>query len=324
MCPSDLEYLPQGSGRKSSHFPRGDAMACARANGLDIEYDTFGQREDPPILLIMGLSAQMIAWPTDFCQMLASSGHFVVRFDNRDAGLSSKLEHLGVPDIMKIMAAFQEKKPVQAPYTLSDMALDVLGLMDALDLDKAHICGLSMGGMIAQVMAIEHPERMVSLISMESTTGEPDLPPAKPEARDALFRAPPPDREGYIAHMIRVFRSFAGGSNAFDEALERELSGLAYDRALYPFGFVRQLAAVLASGGRRAALRSVSVPALVIHGADDPLLPVEHAKDTADAIPQARLLVVKGLGHGFSYPTLWQGIVNAIAGHTAATGQDAP
>lgn len=296
-------------------------MVRAQGNGIDIEYDTFGIREDPPVLLIMGLGAQLIAWHTDFCQMLASSGHFVVRFDNRDVGLSSKMDLLGVPDITRIMVALQEGKPVRAPYTLSDMALDVLGLMNALDLKKAHLCGLSMGGMIAQIMAIEHPERMLSLISMESTTGEPDLPPAQPEARNALLTAPPQDREGYIAHMIRVFRSFAGGSSAFDEAMEKELVGMAYDRSLYPLGFVRQLAAVLASGGRRKALSSVSVPALVIHGADDPLLPLEHGKDTADAIPHAKLLVVGGLGHGFSYPTLWQGIVKVIAEHTAGIGQ---
>ena len=298
-------------------------MARAQCNGLEIEYETFGTREDSPILLIMGLSAQMIAWHTDFCQMLASAGHFVVRFDNRDVGLSSKMEHLGVPDIAEIMAALQEKKPVRAPYTLSDMALDVLGLMDALDLERAHICGLSMGGMIAQTMAIEHPGRMLSLVSMESTTGEPGLPAAQPEAGSALFSAPPLDREGYIAHMIRVFRSFAGGSSAFDEEMEKTLIGMAYDRSLYPLGFVRQLAAVLASGGRREAIRSVSVPALVIHGADDPLLPLEHGKDTADAIPHAKLLVVKGLGHGFSYPTLWQGIVEAISEHTAGIDQAA-
>jgi pimeloyl-ACP methyl ester carboxylesterase len=292
-------------------------MARVKCNGIEIEYDTFGKQEDRPILLIMGLSAQMIAWHTDFCRMLAADGHFVVRFDNRDVGLSSKMEDLGVPDIMKVMALHQEGKPVEAPYQLSDMALDLLGLMDALDLEKAHICGLSMGGMIAQTLAIEHPERVLSLISMESTTGEPDLPPAKPEPAGALFTAPPMDREGYIAHMARVFRAFSGGSDAFDEAMERELSAIAFDRSLYPLGFVRQFSAILASGGRREALKTVTVPALVIHGADDPLLPLEHGKDTADAIPGARLLVVEGLGHGFSYPHLWKGIVAAITEHTA-------
>ena len=296
-------------------------MARVQGNGIEIEYDSFGKREDRPILLIMGLNAQMIAWHPDFCRMLAASGHFVVRFDNRDTGLSSKLEHLGVPDIMKVMAAHQEGKPVEAPYKLSDMALDLLGLMDALELRKAHICGLSMGGMIAQTLAIEHPERMLSLISMESTTGEPDLPPPKPEPAQALFTAPPMDREGYIAHMIRVFRAFSGGSDAFDEDMERKLACMAYDRSLYPIGFVRQFSAILASGGRRQALRTVSVPTLVIHGADDPLLPLEHGKDTADAIPGAKLFVVKGLGHGFSYPVLWKSIVTAIAEHTAGVSQ---
>ncbi len=296
-------------------------MARVPCNGIEIEYDTFGKPEDRPILLIMGLNAQMIAWHSDFCGMLAASGHFVVRFDNRDAGLSTKMEGLGVPDITKAMAAHQEGKPVEAPYLLSDMALDLLGLMDALDLEKAHICGLSMGGMIAQTMAIEHPERLLSLISMESTTGERDLPPAKPEPAQALFTAPPMDREGYIAHMVRVFHAFSGGSSAFDETMERELAAMAYDRSLYPFGFVRQFSAILASGGRREALKTVSVPTLVIHGADDPLLPLEHGRDTADAIPGARFLALEGLGHGLSYPALWESIVTAIAGHTASTSR---
>jgi pimeloyl-ACP methyl ester carboxylesterase len=292
-------------------------MARAQCNGIELEYDTFGESEDRPIMLIMGLNSQMIAWHVDFCRMLADSGHFVVRFDNRDVGLSTKMEDLGMPDISKVMAAHEEGKSVEAPYLLSDMASDLLGLMDALGLAKAHICGLSMGGMIAQTFAIEHRERILSLISMESTTGERDLPPAKPEPAQALFTGPPADREGYIEHMIRVFRAFAGNSNRFDEAMERDLCALAYDRSLYPFGFVRQFSAILASGGRREALKTVSVPALVIHGADDPLLPLEHGKDTADAIPGAKLLVVEGLGHGLSYPSLWKPIVAAIAEQTA-------
>lgn len=292
-------------------------MTRIAANGIDIEYDTFGDRNSTPMLLIMGLSSQMVAWPEAFCRKLAQSGHWVVRFDNRDVGLSSKLENAGVPDLMDIMTAHQQGRAVEAPYTLSDMAADAVGLMDALKLEKTHVCGLSMGGMIAQVMAIEYPQRVSSLISMESSTGDPALPPAKPEAMEAMLSPPPPDRDGYIQHIVKVFRAFSGGSDKFDEILERKLSGDSYDRSFYPVGFIRQLAAVIASGDRTGNLASVTAPTLVIHGADDPLVPIAHGRATAKAVPGAKLLEVEGLGHGISYPALWNEIVAAITQHTA-------
>ncbi len=291
-------------------------MPAVFANGITIEYDTFGTDGSRPLLLIMGLAGQLIAWPKEFCEKLAANGHFVIRFDNRDIGLSTKLESAEGPDIMELMAALQGQKPLRAPYSLSDMADDAFGLMDALGLEKAHVCGLSMGGMIAQTMAIERPERLHSLICMESSTGEPDLPPAKSEAMEAFMTAPPIDREGYIRHMGRALRAFAGQSDHYDQKLEEETAAMAYDRSFYPMGFVRQLAAIMVSGGRRRALRTVSVPTLVIHGADDALVPLQHGQDTAAAIPGAKLLVVEGLGHGLSYPALWDQIVEAIANHT--------
>ena len=297
-------------------------MTRAAANGIDIEYDTFGDKNGSPLLLIMGLSSQMLAWPESFCQKLAQNGHWVLRFDNRDVGLSSKIEAVGVPDLMAAMAAHQQGQPVGAPYTLSDMAADAVGLMDALKLEKAHVCGLSMGGMIAQVMAIEHSRRVLSLISMESTTGDPTLPPAKPEAVEAMLSPPPQDRDGYILHTAEVFRAFSGGSDKFDETLEKELSANSYDRSFYPLGFIRQLAAILASGDRTQSLASVTAPTLVIHGAADPLVPLAHGRATARAIPGAKLLVVEGLGHGMAYPALWDQIVGAIRQHTrGAAGQ---
>ena len=292
-------------------------MTRVAVNGIDIEYDTFGDRNSTPMLLIMGLSSQMIAWPEAFCRKLARSGHWVVRFDNRDVGLSSKLENAGVPDLMDIMTAYQQGRAVEAPYTLSDMAADAVGLMDALNLGKTHVCGLSMGGMIAQVMAIEYPQRVSSLISMESSTGDPALPPARPEAMEAMLSAPPPDRDGYIHHIVEVFRAFSGESDKFDETLERRISADSYDRSFYPVGFVRQLAAVIASGDRTGNLASVTAPTLVIHGADDPLVPIAHGRATAKAVPGAKLLEVKGLGHGISYPALWNEIITAITQHTA-------
>jgi len=300
-------------------------MTRAAANGIDIEYDTFGDKNGTPLLLIMGLSSQMVAWPESFCKKLAQNGHWVLRFDNRDIGLSSKIEAVGVPDLMAAMAAYQQGLPVDAPYTLSDMAADAVGLMDALKLEKAHVCGLSMGGMIAQVMAIEYPRRVLSLISMESSNGDPTLPPAKPEAMEAMLSPPPQDRDGYIQHAVEVFRAFAGGSDKFDETLEKELSANSYDRSFYPFGFIRQLAAILASGNRTQSLASVTAPTLVIHGADDPLVPLAHGRATARAIPGAKLLVLEGLGHGMAYPALWDEIVDAITQHTsAASGRERP
>jgi len=173
--------------------------------------------------------------------------------------------------------------------------------------------------MIAQTMAIEHPGRVLSLISMESSTGEAELPDPSPEAREAMFSFPPLEREANIKHRTGVFRAFSGGSDKFDEAIERELSARSYDRCFYPKGFVRQFAAILASGGRKEALKSVSVPTLVIHGGQDPLVPPEHGRATAKAIQGAELLVVKGLGHGLSYPALWDEIVRAITAHTKAS-----
>jgi len=292
-------------------------MTHTTANGIDIEYDTFGDRNGSPLLLIMGLSSQMVAWPESFCRKLARSGHWVLRFDNRDVGLSSKIEGVGLPDLMAAMAAHLQGQPVAAPYTLSDMAADAVRLMDALKLENAHVCGLSMGGMIAQVMALEYPQRVTSLISMESSTGDPTLPSADPQAMEAMLSPPPQDRAGYIQHAVEVFRAFSGGSDKFDETLEKELSANSYDRSFYPAGFVRQLAAILASGDRTESLASVTAPTLVIHGASDPLVPLAHGRATARAIPGAKLLVIEGLGHGIAYPTLWDEIVDAITQHTS-------
>ncbi len=293
-------------------------MPTARTNGIDIVYETFGKTGNRPLILIMGIGSQMVTWPVAFCEKLAKAGHFVVRFDNRDAGLSTKLDDAGIPNIWEVVAAVEAGSQVNVPYRLSDMAADTLGLMDALKIKKAHIGGLSMGGMIAQTMAIEHQDRVISLISMESTTGEPGLPGASPEVREVLLKLPPTEREAYIQHMVHVHRLFAGDSTKYDEATQRELSALSYDRSSYIAGFARQFAAIVASGGRKKALASVRVPTLVIHGADDTLFPREHGQDTADAIKGAKFLLVQGLGHGTAYPGLWDEIVAAIAAHTKA------
>jgi pimeloyl-ACP methyl ester carboxylesterase len=292
-------------------------MAQVAANNIRLEYDTFGPRDGRPLFLIMGLASQMVGWPPDFCDKLVDRGHFVIRFDNRDVGLSSKIEEGGVPSIEAILAgSLLEGGDVDAPYTLSDMAADTRELIRALGIPRAHVCGISMGGMIAQTLAIEHPECVAGLISLESSTGEPGLPPPKPEAAQVLFQPPPADREGYIDHMATVFRTFAGGSPLFDEALQREILSLAFERCYYPLGFLRQMAAIMVSGSRRERLGSVKAPTLVIHGSLDPLVLPEHGRATAEAVPGAELHMVEGLGHGIAFPRLWDEIVLQISDHT--------
>lgn len=292
-------------------------MATAKANGIEIAYETFGQRSDKPLLLIMGLATQMVGWPAGFCRQLAAAGHWVVRFDNRDIGRSTKMAALGVPDLKQLMDALQNGQSVQSPYTLSDMAADTAGLMDALGLPSAHICGMSMGGMIGQIMAIEMPQRVTSLTSMMSTTGEPDLPPSTPAAQQAMLSTPPSGRSEYQLYLAELCRVFADDSPAYDAALQQTLAGQVFDRGMYPMGFVRQMAAILAARGRRRALGAVRTPTLVIHGTHDTVAPAAHGQDTARAIPGARLLMIEGLGHGLAFPGLWPEMIAAIARHTA-------
>ena len=293
-------------------------MPNIRANGIDIEYETFGKPDNRPLVLIMGIASQMVYWPMEFCEKLVAAGHFVIRFDNRDVGLTTKLDDAGIPNIWEALASVRAGRQFNAPYRLSDMAMDTVGLMDSLNIEKAHVCGISMGGMIAQTIAIEHQQRVRSLISMESTTGEPGLPPSKPGVAEALIKPAPAEREAYIQYMIEVFRLFAGGSKKFEEDCQRVMSGLSYDRSFHPAGFARQFTAILTSKSRRKGLASVHVPALVIHGDEDTLFPWMHGKDTADAITGAKFLIIKGLGHGMAYPSLWDEIVEAITAHTKA------
>jgi pimeloyl-ACP methyl ester carboxylesterase len=288
----------------------------AICNGITIEYETIGSDKDRPLLLIAGLASQMVIWPDEFCRRLAAEGHFVIRFDNRDTGLSSKIESGGIPDVASVMAAAQSGQPVAAPYTLSDMAADAVGLMDALGFDRAHVCGLSMGGMIAQTMAIESPGRVASLVSIMSSTGQPGLPGPTPEAMQAMMSVPPWERSAYIRYLKEVYRTFAGGSPAFDGEMAADIAARAYDRSFYLMGFSRQLAAVFASGSRLEALGRVGAPTLVIHGDVDPLVPAEHGRATAAAIPGARFVLIEGLGHGLTFPALWDEMIAAISTHT--------
>ncbi len=287
-------------------------MPRAQTNGIEIEYEEFGDPSRPPVLLIMGLGAQMILWEEEFCERLAAAGHRVVRFDNRDVGLSTKLERAGVPDVGAAMTAVARRQPIDAPYLLSDMAADTAGLLDSLGLDSAHVVGASMGGMIAQAFAIQHPRRTRSLTSIMSTTGSPDLPPAKPEAMAILLGPPPTNRAEALERGVTVFRTIGSPGFPFDAERVRGIAGRSFDRCFHPQGVARQLVAVLASGSRKERLGAVKVPTLVIHGADDPLVPVEAGLDTAQAIPGAEMMVIDGMGHDLP-PGIWSRVIEGIS-----------
>jgi len=294
-------------------------MANVTANGISIEYETFGDPAKPALALIMGLGAQMIFWQDDFCRQLMERGFHVVRFDNRDCGRSRHFQELGIPDVGAAMTASLSGEPVPSPpYALRDMAADVVGLLDALGIERAHVVGASMGGMIAQTVAIEHPARVRSMTSIMSTTGNREVPPATPEAMTALLTPSPSDRAEFIDHMVKTFRIVGSPGFEFDEASFRDRVGRAFDRSYDPSGVARQLVAVLADGDRRERLRSVRVPTLVIHGRHDPLVPVEGGVDTADAVPGARLLVIEGMGHDLPRGA-WPQIIDAIASFADST-----
>jgi pimeloyl-ACP methyl ester carboxylesterase len=288
----------------------------ARANGIELEYDTLGARGAEPVLLIMGLGGQLVAWTDAFCEALAAHGHFVIRFDNRDVGLSTKLDGVPCDPVLDALRDARAGKPVRAAYRLSDMAADAAGLLDALGLARAHVVGTSLGGMIAQTLAIEHPARVRTLTSIMSTTGERTLPPAKPEAMAVLMTPAPTEREAAIEHGVRVYSTIGSPGYPPDEAELRALLARAFDRGVDPEGVARQLVAILASGSRRDALGSVRAPALVIHGLADPLVPVEGGRDTAACIPGAELMEIEGMGHDLPR-ALWPTFVDAIAKHTA-------
>ena len=276
-------------------------MPQVRANGIDIEYESFGREGDPLILLIMGLAAQLIFWPEPLCEGLAAKGFRVVRFDNRDIGKSTHLTDRAAPDMRELFREAASGRQPHVPYSLSDMADDAVGLMDALGLGRAHIVGASMGGMIAQLVAINYPDRAKSLVSIMSTTGRRDLPPGDPDALAVLARPPKSlSREDLIDNGILVRHALASPGFPQSEADIRAFVERVVDRAPYdPNGIARQWAAVIAAPPRNELLKTVRCPALVLHGDRDPLFPVATAKDTAENIPGAELVVVPGMGHGF-------------------------
>jgi pimeloyl-ACP methyl ester carboxylesterase len=291
-------------------------MPSVDANGIQIEYETFGDLSGRPLLLIIGLGGQMIHWDGDLCKDFAARGHYVIRFDNRDVGLSTKFGKAGVPNLPEIFGKLLRGEKVNPPYTLDDMANDAVALLDALHIPKAHLCGMSMGGMIAQTIAIRRPERVLSLTSIYSTTGNPQVPQPKPEIIALLTAPPPAERQAFIEHMLRLMKAISGPGFPPDEPWTRKIMEETYDRSFYPEGVARQLVAILTQGNRVPALSSVKVPSLVIHGTGDPLVSVEGGKDTARAIPGAELMLIEGMGHDLPHGGAWPGIVEAIAKHT--------
>jgi pimeloyl-ACP methyl ester carboxylesterase len=282
-------------------------MARLKVNGLEIEYEVHGDRKNPPLLLIMGLGAQLITWDDGFVDELVRRGFYVIRYDNRDSGLSTKMESAGPADIAAAYAG--DRQPA---YTLEDLADDAVGVLDALHIPAAHIVGASMGGFIAQLVAINHPDHTLSLTSIMSGPGGHDAIPPTPEAGEFLVRAPGPTREEMIAFGVESRRVLAGVDNPFDVEVERAKVERAYDRSYYPLGFGRQLVAILASHTRIPALRLVNVPTLVVHGADDPLVPPENGRRVAAAVPGARYLEFAGAGHNLP-PSTWSDVADAIA-----------
>lgn len=290
-------------------------MPLISANGIELFYDETGDADAAPLLLISGIGNQMIRWDERFCADLAGRGFRVIRFDNRDVGLSSKIATPGHATIGDAFRAIGEGRPIDNPaYTLSDMAADAVGLLDALKIDSAHVVGMSMGGAIAQTVTIEHPTRVRTLTAIMATSGGADLPGATPEAMGMLLHPRPKTRDEAIARALNAEQILAGPNYPNDPERIRTQAGITYDRSFYPQGFGRQLVAILASGSRRRFLKDVTTPTLVIHGDADPLIPVECGIDIAKHVPAAKLHIIKGWGHTIP-PGVWPELIDQISAH---------
>ena len=297
-------------------------MPRTKANGIEIEYESFGAPDAEAMLLISGLGSQMLRWAAPFCDMLVARGHRVVRFDNRDAGLSTHFTGATAPDLAALAGAMAEGLRPEIPYTLHDMAEDTIGLLDALEIERAHFVGRSMGGMIAQLLAGNYPHRTRSLTAIMSSTGNPGLPPPTPAAMAMLMRRPPnpfDDEEGFLAHSATLARTIGSTGYPFDEAAQRSLALAEVKRAYNPSGFGRQIAAIAAMGDLRPMLRKIALPTLVIHGAQDPLIPPACGKDIAQNVQDAALMIVEGMGHDVPAP-LYETVADAIVRNARKNG----
>jgi pimeloyl-ACP methyl ester carboxylesterase len=287
-------------------------MAVARNGSVEIYYETFGDPADPTLVLVNGLGSQCINFRTEWCDRFVAKGFHVVRMDNRDVGLSTHFSEV-TPDLAGLIAALTAGEPADAPYRLSDMAADVVAVLDALGVERAHVMGLSMGGMIVQALAIEHPERLRSMTSVMSTTGELDVGQASAEARTRLFAPPATNRESAIANHLAGLRIW-GSPGKVDEDAQARFAGEAYDRAFDPAGVGRQIMAVTASGSRAEGLKDVQVPTLVLHGSADALIDPSGGRRTAELVPGARFVLMEGMGH--DYPqAYWDQWVELVTDH---------
>jgi len=291
-------------------------MAKADVDGIQIEYETFGEKNMPALLLIAGLGSQLIYWQKEFCAKLADNGFFVIRFDNRDTGLSTKFSGLSEDELLKKIEGFFMGKKSSIPYGFHEMAGDGVRLLDVLDIDKAHIAGQSMGGYIAQTLCINHPDRILSLTSIFSHTGNLKAFQPAPEVLEVMLTPVPGDRDGYIDYMIKFFKVTYGTGRPFTEEFHRNLIEKAFNRCFYQKGVLRHYLAILSQKDRTGELRNINVPALIIHGDEDPLVPLAGGKATADAIPGSQLKVIKGMGHVMTdLDNYWLDILNAMAAH---------
>jgi pimeloyl-ACP methyl ester carboxylesterase len=284
----------------------------APANGIELCYQEMGAPDAEPLLLVMGLATQMLAWDENFCDLLADRGFRVIRFDNRDIGRSTKIKSAGVPRRVDMMVG----RRASAPYLLRDMAADTTGLMDHLGIESAHIVGASMGGMIVQTMAIEYPERVRSMVSIMSNTGSRWTGMPSRKAMAVLLGRPPKGREAAIERGVKTFGVIGSPGYPFDEERVRRVVGRSYDRGHSPAGVLRQLHAITASGDRTQALHDVRVPAAVIHGDSDVLVRPAGGRATARAIPNARLKMIDGMGHDLPRQ-LWPVFTEEIASNAA-------
>ena len=280
--------------------------------GVELCFQERGDSDASPVVLVMGIGSQMVNWPDGFCELLAERGLRVIRFDNRDCGRSTWLTEAGVPSVTDAW----QKRLADPPYLLADMAGDVVGLLDALELEAAHVVGDSLGGFIAQTMAIERPERMLSLTSISSSTGEGSVGYPTEAAMRALMTRPASDREGFVNGLVAARRVIGSPGFEMDEQLVRDTAARAWERGVNPDGTQRQLVASICSGNRTESLRGIELPTLVMHGADDPLIHVSGGRATAAAIPGARLVEIEGWGHDLP-PALWAGLTREIADHVA-------
>lgn len=288
-------------GHQEDTVPTASDGSTARNGSVELYYETFGDPQNPTLLLVNGLGSQSIRYAEEWCARFVAVGFFVIRFDNRDVGLSTKMED-----------------PAHAEYTLSDMAADAIAVLDAVGSPSAHVMGFSMGGMIAQTLAIEHPDRVLSMISVMSTTGDRDVGHASPEAAELLVTPAPPDREGVAQRAVESARVY-GSPDHIDPDRLRQLAEADFDRCFYPEGVARQLGAITRSGSRSEALRSIRVPTLVIHGDQDRLIDQSGGRRTAEVIPGARFELIEGMGHDYP-PVFWDRLVALVAEHALGDG----